>query len=357
MENRIRDSRLRVMRKRPAFTDLSNSHPVLNPSKMPAEVKPVVASSMTQLSAARQIPVTRFLDRIPEHDKPDLGDARLAAEYVAVVFQNIRNTISSDLQPLGDYISRSQPDLSERMRAVLVDWLVDVHWKFKLSSETLFLCVSLLDRFLARQPHVPRSQLQLIGATCLLLAAKYEDIYAPEIKDIVHITDKTYTRDEVLQAEVFILNSLRFKLTAPSPLLFLLRMAKLIRSDERQFYLAQYCLELGISDYRMAVTHNSCELAAAAVFLSNKLLRKSPSWPGVLMELTGYHETQLKIIAKEICINLQQLNEATSGANGGDDELTSGSGLRNLPCAVVAARAIKRKFSQQKFLQVAKLIL
>jgi cyclin B len=236
------------------------------------------------------------------------------------------------------------------MRGVLVDWLVEVHWKFKLYPETLFLTINLLDRFLSVKPNIARNQLQLVGVTCLLIAAKYEDIYAPEIKDIVHICDKTYKKDEILNMEVLILNTLTFRITSPSALLFLLRMAKIARCDERQFYLAQYCLELAMADYNLWTTHSASQLAAATLFLSSKLLRKSPAWPTALQEMSGFTESQLKSIAKEICITLQATNNETSTASE-DPASRSTSNIVN------ATRAIKKKFSQPKYHSVAKLVL
>ncbi len=131
-------------------------------------------------------------------------------------------------------------------------------------------------------------------------------------------------------------------------------MAKLIRSDEKQFYLTQYCLELAIADYKIATSYNSCQIAAASVFLANKLLRKSPSWPGVLMEMTGFQESQLKAIAKEICLNLQQINDAS---NASDQNMDTQTRDVNTPCSVIGSRSLRKKFSQPRFHQVARLIL
>lgn len=86
------------------------------------------------------------------------------------------------------------------MRAILVDWLVDVHNKFKLLPETLFLTVNIIDRYLEKVV-IKRSQLQLVGVSAMLIACKYEEIYAPEVKDFVYVTDKAYTREEVLRME------------------------------------------------------------------------------------------------------------------------------------------------------------
>lgn len=86
------------------------------------------------------------------------------------------------------------------MRSILIDWLVEVHLKFKLVPETLYLTVNLIDWYLS-QVSVNREKLQLVGVTAMLIASKYEEIYAPEVQDFVYITDKAYTKEEILDCE------------------------------------------------------------------------------------------------------------------------------------------------------------
>ena len=281
--------------------------------------------------------LTRQTTPVDEQDAADYLDPRFVAEYTSAIFTKLWKPESQSAFVPGDYMSKTQPDLSEKMRGVLVDWLVEVHWKFKLYPETLFLCIGLLDRFLSICKGVPRNQLQLVGVTCLLIAAKYEDIYAPEIKDIVMICDRTYKKEEILWMEVRILNALQFQITAPSSLLYLLRLAKLCKSDERQFFLAQYCLELALPSYGIWVKSSPAMLASATLFLSNKLLRKSPGWAPSLVQVTGFSETMLKPIAKELCNILQM----TSSENGPE----------------ILTKAVKKKFSQPKYHSVAKMVL
>lgn len=73
-----------------------------------------------------------------------------------------------------------------------------VHHKFELREETLFLTVNLIDRFLEKQGIV-RKKLQLVGLVAMLLACKYEEVCAPLVEDLVLISDKAYTRKEVLE--------------------------------------------------------------------------------------------------------------------------------------------------------------
>lgn len=81
----------------------------------------------------------------------------------------------------------SQPEVNERMRAILVDWLIDVHTKFDLSLETLYLTINIIDRFLAIR-NVPRRELQLVGISAMLIASKYEEIWPPEVCSYVLFT-------------------------------------------------------------------------------------------------------------------------------------------------------------------------
>lgn len=91
-----------------------------------------------------------------------------------------------------------QVDINEKMRAILIDWLIEVHDKFDLMGETLFLTVNLIDRFLA-QKSVVRKKLQLVGLVSMLLACKYEEVSVPVVGDLILISDKAYSRKEVLE--------------------------------------------------------------------------------------------------------------------------------------------------------------
>jgi G2/mitotic-specific cyclin-B, other len=118
------------------------------------------------------------------------------------------------------------------MRAILVDWIIEVHLKFKLLPETLFLTVGIIDRFLELEK-IKRGSLQLVGVTAMLIASKYEEIYAPVVCDFVYITDNAYTRDQIFTMEQNILTVLNFSLTFPSPYRFLERFGKLANCSEK----------------------------------------------------------------------------------------------------------------------------
>ena len=98
------------------------------------------------------------------------------------------------------------------MRAILIDWLVDVHSQFQLKEESLHLAVRILDEYCAKGEEISKKTLQLVGITCLWMASKYEEIYPPKMKNYVVVTDNTYTQTEIHEMEARILECLNFRI-------------------------------------------------------------------------------------------------------------------------------------------------
>lgn len=127
-------------------------------------------------------------------DERDADDPLCATSYVQDMYEHFRTKeTSTSVRPV---YMEDQQFINERMRSILVDWLVEVHLKFKLVPETLYLTVNIIDRYLAKT-EVSRPKLQLVGVTALLIASKYEEIYPPELRDLVYICDRAYSKIEV----------------------------------------------------------------------------------------------------------------------------------------------------------------
>jgi G2/mitotic-specific cyclin 3/4 len=175
------------------------------------------------------------------------------------------------MTPNPNYMS-SQRELTWHMRRILIDWLVQVHSRFHLLPETLFLTVNIIDRFLTLR-NVPVSKLQLVGATAIFIASKYEEITCPSVEEIVFMVDNGYARDEVLEAERFIVNLLQFELGWPGPMSFLRRISKADDYDVTTRTLAKYLLEVTVMDERFVASPPSY-LAAVAHCLARRMLNK-----------------------------------------------------------------------------------
>jgi cyclin B len=130
----------------------------------------------------------------------------------------------------------------------------------------------------------------------MLIASKYEEIYAPEVKDFVYIADKAFSKEEILLMERDILRELDFGLTAPSILRFLERYAHIAQIDTRQFLLGRYLIELTLTEYKM-LRYTPSLIAASVVYLTNKIMKRELAWPQIMSEL--------KACAKDLCMLLQ----------------------------------------------------
>jgi cyclin B len=152
------------------------------------------------------------------------------------------------------------------MRAILIDWLLEVHQKFKLWSETLFLTINLIDRF-ASKYNVPKAELQLIGVAAMLIATKYEEIYPPTLKDFVYISNNSFSAEKILGMEQKILFALDFDVKSHSQFRFLERYAKHANLTEEATLFSQYLLEIALLDYR-TLKHLPSVHASAAIYIS-----------------------------------------------------------------------------------------
>ncbi|KFP25577.1 G2/mitotic-specific cyclin-B2, partial [Colius striatus] len=208
-----------------------------------------------------------LLNNVEDIDAEDKENPQLCSDYVKDIYLYLRELeLQQSVHP--HYLDGKA--INGRMRAILVDWLVQVHSRFQLLQETLYMCIALIDRFLQSHP-VPRKRLQLVGVTAMLLASKYEEMYSPDVADFVYITDNAYTSREVREMEMIILKELNFNLGRPLPIHFLRRASKAGEADAKQHTLAKYLMELTLIDYDM-VHHRPSEIAAAALCLSQKIL-------------------------------------------------------------------------------------
>lgn len=262
------------------------------------------------------------LENVDNIDKDDVENPQLVVEYVNEIYEYLRQleTIQGVRE---DYLNKSETKATilPKMRAVLVDWLIQVHSQFNLLQETLYLTVAILDRFLQNSAtKIERKQLQLVGVAAMFIASKYEEMYAPEIGDFVYITDRAYTESQIREMEVKILASLGFELGRPLPLHFLRRNSKAGNVDALTHTLAKYAMELTLVDYKMAHIKPSI-IAAAALALSLKVLDRMEEnksivemWNSTLVHYTTYTFDAISETVKKLADLLLTTSKAPASA-------------------------------------------
>ncbi|XP_038625223.1 cyclin-A2 [Tachyglossus aculeatus] len=188
---------------------------------------------------------------------------------------------------------KKQPDITNSMRAILVDWLVEVGEEYKLQNETLHLAVNYIDRFLSSMS-VLRGKLQLVGTAAMLLASKFEEIYPPEVAEFVYITDDTYTKKQVLRMEHLVLKVLAFDLAAPTINQFLTQyFLHQQQTNSKVESLAMFLGELSLIDADPYLKYLPSVTAGAAFHLALYTVT-GQSWPESLVQKTGYTLENLK---------------------------------------------------------------
>uniref|UniRef100_A0A8C2UTC6 G2/mitotic-specific cyclin-B1 n=1 Tax=Chinchilla lanigera TaxID=34839 RepID=A0A8C2UTC6_CHILA len=196
-------------------------------------------------------------------------------------------------------------EITGNMRAILIDWLVQVQMKFRLLQETMYMTVSIIDRFMQNNC-VPKKMLQLVGVTAMFIASKYEEMYPPEIGDFAYVTNNTYTKHQIRQMEMKILRVLNFGLGRPLPLHFLRRASKIGEVDVEQHTLAKYLMELSMLDYDM-VHFPPSQIAAGAFCLAQKILNNG-EWTPTLQHYLLYTEESLFPVMQHLAKNVVVVN-------------------------------------------------
>jgi G2/mitotic-specific cyclin 1/2 len=165
-----------------------------------------------------------------------------------------------------------QEDLEWKMRGILVDWLIEVHTRFHLLPETLFLAVNIIDRFLSTKV-VQLDRLQLVGVTAMFIASKYEEVLSPHVANFRHVADDGFTEAEILSAERYVLTALNYDLSYPNPMNFLRRISKADNYDIQTRTLGKYLMEISLLDHRFMHFLPS-HVAAASMYLARKILER-----------------------------------------------------------------------------------
>ena len=234
------------------------------------------------------------------------------------------------------------------MRAILVDWLVDVHYRYKQQPETLHLCINLIDRYLAARP-VERSRLQLVGIASLLVASKFEEAFRSEVTvaDMVYVCDRAYSADDIRAMECSLLGAIRFGVSAPTGYTFLTRCIQVQGLDPAgaEAAMGSFLLERTLQEYHCLVWPPS-QLAAAAANLAAWVFRPrvmaGGCWDLWVADDVGYTERELE--GAIVC--LEALLQAPSQPPLADAN-------NPLPNVDVPLVAVTRKFSSSRQHSVA----
>ena len=251
-----------------------------------------------------------------------------AGEYLNEIYTNLLyDEKKLKFKPNLGYMN-IQNDINEQMRAILIDWLIEVHYRFRLKNETVFQTVWIIDTYLSLQ-QITRAKLQLLGIASLLISCKSQEIYYPQLKEFIDITDGAYIKNELIEMENHVLKILNFNIVSPTSNDFFNIISKAFNFDKKQFYLGKYFLESSLIDYNM-IKYSPSVIAVSCAYIVMKFFGIN-NYKILYSKEVVKEECPQKVIkdaAREICILVKNLSQST-------------------------LKAAKEKYSLSQFLNVA----
>ena len=145
--------------------------------------------------------------------------------------------------------------------------------KFKLWQETLYVCVGIIDKYLQVEPDFKKKDLQCLGITAMHIAGKYEEIYPPELKHLLKVSDNAVTREQVIKLEFQILLKLDFNMTFPSTYRFLERFSRVAQVSDKSLLLAQYFCDTCLLDCTL-MKEKPSKIAALCLYTAQKVVKE-----------------------------------------------------------------------------------
>ena len=210
--------------------------------------------------------ITSYQDKLSQIEAKNENYVKNAEEYIDDILENLLKEEKNSENQISPSYFKFQTDINNKMRAILIDWLIEVHLKFNFKSETLFITIHLIDSYLSKQK-IERSNFQLLGVAALLIACKQNEIIFHKLKEYVYITDNAYTENDIKHMEYKILKTLNFNILNPSSLSFYeIYGNKLCFSQDKTkfnlglfimecFYLDENCLKYSASTIASTVEY------------------------------------------------------------------------------------------------------
>jgi len=239
---------------------------------------------------------------VEDYDKENWDDPNVCSEYAMDIFSYYKTREAQFRLP--DYIS-IQPEISKMMRAILVDWLVEVQESFELNHETLYTAVKILDSYMSKKV-VQKEDLQLVGATACLIACKIDERIPPCLDDFVYVCDDAYSGTQIKDKERKVFEVVGFDLGYPLSYRFVRRYGRVCKATMPVLTFARYVLETALLEYRFNVEISESKLAAAALVLAFKVNHIEDTWVNTLAFYSGYTPRDLEKLVTDLFEMLKQ---------------------------------------------------
>ena len=234
-----------------------------------------------------------------------------AGEYLDEIYTNLLyDDLELKYKPKIGYMN-IQKDINEQMRAILIDWLIEVHYRFRLKSETLFQTVWIIDTYLTFE-QIQRAKLQLLGIASLLISCKENEMYYPRTQEFIYMTNNAYTKNELLKKEAHVLNILNFEILSPSADEFYNILSKCFSFNKEQKFLGEYFMDSSLIDYKM-LKYTPSIIATACAYIVMKFygIKKYKDLYSSNMVMMDSPQKAIKDCARDLCFFVKNLSNSS----------------------------------------------
>ena len=221
-----------------------------------------------------EIPIKDPDDLVPVYfNTSSINNVQIPKDYLNVIYYNLLNEEKENRKNFkAEYnYMNSQKEITEQMRSILIDWIIDVHGKFGFCDETLYMTVSIIDRYSSIKK-ITRNEYQCLGITALMISCKHEEINVPKVEDFIYITDNAYTKQEVFNMEIDILDKLKYNLLYPSPIKFYEYLSLHFGFDKKKHFLGKYLMETFLLDL-ICIKYKPSIISCACIYIVMKFFK------------------------------------------------------------------------------------
>ena len=264
-----------------------------------------------------------------------INNPQIPKDYLNLIYKNLLLEEKNTSMRIINFL-KNQNEINSNIRSILIDWIIDVHLKFKLKEETLYMIIFIIDKYLSIEI-ISKNKFQLLGIASILIACKHEEIDIPKINELIYITDNSYSKKDVIYMENEILKKLNFSLLYPSPLIFFELISLYLNFDKTKILMGKYLMESFLIDekfvkYKSSIISCACSYVVMKFFkMENYQESYNKKWY-LIEEENNLNDNIIKECARDICVFVDNINKTIF-------------------------QSTQRKFSKDKFHKVSVMIL
>ena len=233
-------------------------------------------------------------------------------EYFDEIYMNLLLEEKKSYKKIEKDYRDKQNDINHYMRAILVDWLIEVHFILHFKRKTLFQTIQIIDLFLSKKS-IQKDKFQLLGIASLLISCKENEIAYPKIEEYVNMTDNAYTKKELFNMEIYIMKVLNFEILLPTSEEFYNIISKAFNFNKMEHYLGEYFLDSSLVDYEI-LKYKPSAIALACAYIVMKFYGikgyEDLYSPRMIME-DEYPKKTIKECANALCVLVKNLSKST----------------------------------------------